>query len=335
MITKILGMMLVSVKSNVQRKLEENRGTFFSGEDLAAELKVSRAAVWKAVNQLKKEGNLIEALPNKGYRLGNESDILSVEGIRTYLNSEYKNNSIVVDQVTGSTNQNCKLWAANHGKEGSLFVANEQTAGRGRRGRDFVSMQGNAIYMSLLLKPKINASDAVFMTTAASVAVYRAILKVTGKQTKIKWVNDLFYENKKVCGILTEAVTDCESGMIDSIIIGIGINFNIAKDMVPENLKEIAGALYDGDSKGTSRNELIGEVVNQLMMLCTNLSDRSFLEDYRENSMVLGKTISVLSQDGPKSALAYGVDDNGGLMVRYPDGTTEILSTGEISIRLK
>lgn len=323
----------MSVKTNVLKTLEENRGSFFSGEELAAKLKVSRAAIWKAMKELEKEGYLIRAVPNRGYCLTIDNDILSEEGIRTYLAKENHAIPITVDKVTQSTNQNAKLCAATGGSHGALFVADKQTAGRGRRGRSFLSMDGNGIYMSLILKPKVNAEDVVLITTAASVAVHRAIKKVTGKTTAIKWVNDLYLHNRKVCGILTEAVTDCETGTIDSIILGIGINFTLDSRNIPDDLKDIVGALYEHKESGITRNQLIAEIVNQVFAVCNDLPDRSFLDDYREHSMVLGKEVNVLGMYEQR-AIVVAIENNGGLRVRYKDGREEVLCTGEISIRL-
>lgn len=324
----------MSVKVNVLKKLEENRGQYFSGEELAASLSVSRAAVWKAIKRLEEEGYQIDAVPNKGYCLSPNNDLVSVEGIRTYLDFANKKLELHVEKVTESTNKDAKLAAINNGKHGEVFVSLEQTTGRGRRGRSFISMKGNSIYMSIILKPEMNARNVVLITTAASVAVHRAIRKVTGKVPQIKWVNDIYYQEKKICGILTEAVTDCESGMIDSIILGIGINFNIKEEDIPQELKGIAGALYQGNSGKVTRNELIAEIINQVLVLSLNLDDLSFLEEYRNYSMILGKDIMVIGNEEPVPARALQIMDNGGLQVVYSDGREEVLCTGEVSIRI-
>lgn len=324
----------MSVKQEVLKTLEENRGEFFSGEELAGRLKVSRAAVWKATKALETMGHEIIAVPNRGYCLAKASDVLSIEGIKTFLNKEKESLQIEVREETGSTNQDAKLAAANGAPHGSVFIANKQTAGRGRRGRNFVSMQGSGIYMSIILKPSLTASDAIYITTAASVAVYRAIKNVTKMETQIKWVNDLYYKGKKVCGILTEAVTNCETGLIESIILGIGINFNIQAEQIPSDLKDIAGALYYGDTGGVNRNQLIAEILSQVLQVCMDSDNREFLKDYRENSMVLGKEINILGLSEPKKAIAIGIDDNGGLIVEYENKMIETIHTGEVSIRL-
>ncbi len=324
----------MSVKSNVLKTLEERRGSYFSGEQLAEELQVSRAAVWKAVRQLEKEGYGILASPNRGYCLAEETDLLSEEGIRMHLPPECREINVHVMQETASTNTVAKQAAAQGAQDGSLFVAERQTAGRGRRGRSFFCVPGGAISMSLLIRPELAAEDAVFLTTAACVAVHRAIRAATGIVTDIKWVNDLYYQGKKVCGILTEAVTNCETGIVDCVILGIGINFNIAPEQFPEELRDVAGALYDGIRRvPATRNRLIAEAVSQLTRVMADLGERAFLEEYREHSMLIGKHILVLSQRDPEEAVAVGISGNGGLVIELPDGSRRVLNTGEVSVR--
>lgn len=324
----------MSVKSDVLTMLEKNRGSYFSGEQLAERLNVSRSAVWKAVRALEKEGYEILAGQNRGYCLPESSDVLSEEGIRNYLPKEYQFMHIEAYRETTSTNALAKQAANEGAKAPRLYIAAMQTAGRGRRGRSFVSVPGGNICMSLLLKPELAAEDAVFMTTATCVAVHRAIRKATGIICDIKWVNDLYYQGKKVCGILTEAVTNCETGIVDCVIPGIGVNFNIAPEQFPEELRTIAGALYAGDKRiPVTRNQLAAEIVTQLFGIMQDLSERSFLKEYREHSMLLGKKIWIFSGKEPEEATALDIDENGGLIVELADGTRRVLSTGEVTVR--
>lgn len=328
----------MSVKSNILRELERNRGIFLSGEQLADTLQVSRTAIWKAMKQLEKEGYQIQAIPKKGYCLAGETDVISEEGIRLALPEEYQSRKILVFRETTSTNTLAKQ-AANEGEqEGLIIVAENQTAGRGRRGRSFFSVPGGNICISVLLRPQLQAADAVFLTTAACMAVHRAIEAVTGISTDIKWVNDLYYRGKKVCGILTEAVTDCESGRVDYLIPGIGINFRIRPEQFPAELREIAGALYEDDSNPQiTRNRLAAEIIVQMERVVEELNhaDRSFLEEYRRHSMLIGKEIWILTQGEPEAATAVDVDENGGLVVRLSDGSFRTLSSGEVSVRVR
>lgn len=315
--------------------LEKQRGSYFSGEQLAKELHVSRAAVWKAVGALKKEGYEILATPNRGYCLPKSSDVLSEEGIRNYLPEEYRTMHMEVYRETTSTNTLAKQAANAGGKAPAVYVAEMQTAGRGRRGRSFFSVPGGNLCMSFLLKPEIAAGEAVFITTATCVAVQRAIRKVTGIICEIKWVNDLYYQGKKVCGILTEAVTDCETGIVDCVIPGIGINFNIAPEQFPEEIRDIAGALYTGEKRVlVTRSKLAAEIITQMFYVLSELPTRGFLKEYKEHSMVLGKAIQVYSGGEPEEALAVDIDENGGLVIKLPDGTMRVLSTGEVTVRM-
>lgn len=326
--------MYMSVKNSVLKKLEQNRGRYFSGEELAAQLNVTRASIWKAIGRLKEEGYQIEGIQNKGYSLLEESDVLSVDGIRAYLDERYHKYPIHIVKETSSTNQDAKREAALSAVHGSIFIAEKQTAGKGRRGRGFLSLEGKCIYMSIILRPDIRASKAVLITTAASVAVCRAIRKITGKKAEIKWVNDVYCDNKKVCGILTEAVTDCETGSVDSIVLGIGINYNVPEEAVPEELKGIAGSIYNGNCK-ISRNQMISEVLLHVLDLASLLPDGSFINEYREYSMVIGEEILIMEYDKTTAALAVDIDDEGGLIVKLKDGTMRTLNSGEITIRKK
>lgn len=324
----------MSVKEKVILELESHRGEYISGEQLALKFSVTRAAICKIIGQLKKEGFLIDAVTNKGYSLLKDSDVLTKEGILSYFQKEEAPPIVHVCSETGSTNNDAKQCAAGAQTKTQVFVAEHQTNGRGRRGRNFVSFHGRGIYMSILMHPETNQKDLVYVTTGACVGVMRAIKKVTGKTTLIKWVNDLYYEDRKVCGILTEAVTDCESGQIGSIVIGIGINF-VAEDRdIPEELRGIACALYKNNSFGHTRNELIASVIKEVTSIVGNLSDRSFLTEYKNASMVIGKQINVVTVDGIKHAKAEAINDAGALVVRYENGMTETLSTGEITVRL-
>lgn len=323
----------MSVKDFVLKKLEENRGIPLSGEAIANALSVSRAAVWKAVHALGEEGYHIEAVPNQGYTLCTDNDLLSAQGIRPYLAPSPQLREIRVYPCVPSTNQEAKRMALDGANQGSAVLAEEQSAGRGRMGRSFFSPRGNGLYMSVILRPRTDASNAVLITTAVAVGVCRAIETVTGRQPQIKWVNDLYLDDKKICGILTEAVTNFETGSIESVVVGIGVNFKGSPDRLPEELRQKAGFLYPDEPPGTTRNHLAAEIINQLCILCDTLESRSFLPEYRSRSMILGEKIRFLRNNLWSDALAVDIDENGGLMVESAGGIRETLNSGEVSIR--
>lgn len=323
----------MSVKQQVLKALEENKGQSLSGEALADSMGVSRAAVHKAINALREEGYQISAVTNKGYQLSADSDMLSAQGIAAHLSPSLKELPLHVYKTLDSTNNAAKKLALEGAAHGTAIFAFHQSHGKGRLGRSFISPANTGIYMSILLKPVFDIRQSVLVTTAASVAVVRAIQKVCGQDPQIKWVNDIYLKGKKICGILTEAITDFETGQIQYLIPGIGINCSTKG--LPEELLDIAGAL-DGSF---SKNELAAEVLNQLLPLMDHLEERTFLEDYKKHSLVLGKNIKVYKNGYPEhtpgeSARALDIDENGGLIVLYPSGQREVLSTGEISIRL-
>ena len=317
----------MSVKNNVLKLLEENRGVFLSGEKMADSLKVSRTAIWKAMRALQNEGYSIDAVTNKGYMLREDSSMLSKEGIELYLRSGAP---LHFFHSTDSTNKRASALALEGACHGTCVIAGHQTAGRGRLGRSFYSPERQGIYLSVILKPDFDISKAVLITAAASVAASRAIQTICGVRPQIKWVNDLYLDGKKICGILTEAITDFESGQITNIVVGIGINCSC--EDFPDEIQGIAGGIPGSYSK----NALAAEVVNQLLDIASNIEARDFIDEYRQSSMVIGKNINVIKTGRePAAAFAEDIDNNGALIVSYSDGTREALTTGEVSIRLR
>lgn len=325
----------MSVKTELLSILEANRERDLSGEEIAGRLGVSRTAVWKAVKSLKQEGYVIQAVNNRGYRLQESTDVLSAEGIRLELHQKYKNFPIEVYKKLESTNVELKRRALDGGVHGLTLLAEEQTGGKGRLGRSFYSPPGTGIYMSVLLKPELGGSDAILITTAASVAVCRGIQNVLGIEPRIKWVNDVYYEDKKVCGILTEAISDFEMGRIDSVILGIGINYRT--EDFPGELKDRAGCV--GRESRIPRNDLAASVLNEFWNLYEHLTEREFMDEYRKRSNVIGKEVCFLEKETWQEARALGIDDDGGLIVEYEETGGQkkrrTLRTGEITLRVR
>lgn len=318
----------MQLKIEVLKILEEERGRDISGQALAERFGVSRNAVWKAVKALQAEGYKILAGQNKGYRLSDENDMLSAVGIADAIEHRVKGMSVYLHRTIDSTNNEAKRLIA-AGKTGTaLIVAEEQTAGRGRRGRDFFSPALTGIYMTFSFQSSMPLTDAVGITTATAVAVFLAIKDLTGVETEIKWVNDIYLHGKKICGILTEAISDFESGCVQHIIVGVGMNYQTAD--FPRELKGIAGSL---SPVGVNRNRMIARIVDRLLDILNG--DVDYLSIYRQHSLVLGKEI-VYERDGVKhEARALDIDEEGGLVVAYADGSQATLTSGEISLRLR
>ncbi len=333
----------MATKEKLLELFETNKGTYFSGEEIAQTLGISRTAVWKNVKALQGEGYAITAVTNKGYSLSEQTDILSPQGIQKYLNlneagkmvSNVKidfSPEIVVLPVTTSTNANVREKAMEGATEGYTVIANEQTQGRGRRGRSFFAPAGTGIYMSILLRPQnIRAEQAVCITTIAAVAVCEAIEAVSDEKAQIKWVNDVFVRGKKVCGILTEASLGMENGLLEYAILGIGINVYRPEGGFGE-LETIAGAVLDAP-KADAKNKLAAEVMNSFMKYYSNMEQSEYVKEYQKRSLAIGRQVNVLSGNDSRQAQVLSVDEECRLHVRYEDGTEETLSSGEISIR--
>lgn len=307
--------------------MENNKGQPVSGSALAKELGLSRTAVWKAINSLREEGHRINAVAGSGYVLDDKSDLLTAEGILPYLKEPVP---LRIYDTLESTNKTAASLAMDGGEEWTTVIAGHQTMGKGRRGKSFYSPPNTGLYLSIIIQPNFDVSKAVLITTAASVAVAKAIEEVCDADPKIKWVNDIYIDGKKVCGILTEALTDFESGRISHVILGIGINCFTTE--FPGDAGDHPGSIM-GDF---SKNQLAAAVINRVQEVLEDPEERSFMDYYRNHSMVIGKDIQVhkAGSDLPLPGRAMSIDRDGGLEVLYQDGTTEILRTGEITIRL-
>ena len=320
------------LKEQVLALLWEARDEYISGAELAGQLGVSRTAVWKAIGQLKAQGYLIESVTNRGYRLSSRSDVLSAAGVEKYL----KNQSLkirVVDTVD-STNAAMKRMAAEGAPQGSVLIANQQSAGRGRMGRSFFSPPGTGIYMSLLLRPRMDAQRATLVTASAAVAVAEAIEQLSGEPVQIKWVNDVLFHGRKVCGILTEAAMDFESGLIDYVVLGIGVNTAVPAEGFPAELQSIAGAAFGVDPVPELRCRLAAEILNRFMGYYACLGSRACYEAYKSRSVVLGKDVQLLSPGREAlSARVLDIDEDFALVVRTADGQVQRVNAGEISLR--
>ena len=319
------------VKDRVLEALERNRGQFFSGEALAQRISVSRSAVWKAISQLREEGYPIEAVPNRGYCLGKDSAILSAQSVARYLT--VPDLDLEVRPVVTSTNSLLRQEAEQGADEGRVLVAAQQTAGRGRRDRTFFSPPDSGLYLSLLLRPELEAKEALSLTTCAAAAVALAIEECARIPAQIKWVNDVFCGGKKVCGILTEAALDLESGGLQYAIVGIGVNLFPPEAGFPPELPE-AGAVFSARPQGLEgRSQLAGSILNHFFSFYPDLKTSDFFEEYRKRSLVLGQEITVLEGSTTRTAHALDLEPDFSLKVREADGSLSILSSGEVRVR--
>ena len=326
----------MTVKEQILEYFETHRGQYLSGGELAAALGVSRSAVWKAVRQLESEGFRFAKVTGKGYCLCEDSDGLTEQSVRRCLGEAGGGLDIRVLASVTSTNTLLKEMAASGAPEGTVLVACRQTAGRGRMERAFFSPSDTGLYLSLLLRPQIRAQEALFITTAAAVAVAQTVEELAGKPAGIKWVNDVFMNGRKVCGILTEASLDMESGSLEYAVCGIGVNLRPPEGGFPEAIQDVAGAVFpDGKLPPDARSRLAAGILRRLISFYRALPAHPFFEEYVRRSVVVGQDILVLRGGEGLPARALAIDGDAGLHVRYGDGREEVLTSGEVSIRIR
>ncbi len=323
------------MKKDVLETLKYNKGSFISGEELSNRLGVTRTAIWKHINQLKQEGYEIESVSRKGYCLVGEPDVLNQHALQLELHTKIMGKRIVHYDSIDSTNTMAKRIAAEGAEEGTIVIAEEQTGGRGRLGRQWVSPKGTGIWMSLVLRPPIEPADAAKITQIAAAAVAVALQNVTGCEAGIKWPNDIIINKKKVCGILTEM--GAELGSVNYIVVGIGINANVDVALFPEEVKKIATSVKDCAGKSVSRKEIVLEILKEFEDLYMDFihtkSVRRSVEICKANSVTLGNMVKIINRDQTMIAEAVDLTEEGELMVRNQEGQLEKIISGEVSVR--
>ena len=300
---------------------------YISGEEISRQLGVSRAAVWKAVRALRAEGCRIDSVPNRGY-------CLRPAGRLNAALLQAAPWSVVVPEEVDSTNNIAKQLGAQGAPHGTVVVTERQTGGRGRLGRSFVSPPGG-VYLSVLLRPELPLERLMHLTALAAVATRRAIDDCCGLAPDIKWMNDLLWQDKKLCGILTELSCEAESGRLEYAVIGIGVNCNTRLSELPPEVQKRATSLREAAGREIDINALAAAMIARLQELDAVLrGDRGpWMREYRGACVTLGKQVLLLRAGESRPAFALDVDDDAGLIVRYEDGTTGTVSSGEVSVR--
>jgi BirA family transcriptional regulator, biotin operon repressor / biotin---[acetyl-CoA-carboxylase] ligase len=324
------------LKKEILRLLKENTSGFVSGQHISENLGVSRTAIWKYINQIKEDGYEIESISKKGYRIISAPDLLTYEEIEPYLNTSFIGRSIVHFDSIDSTNSKAKQLADSAEADGTIIISEEQTNGRGRLGRSWVSPKYKGIWMSIILKPDLNPMEAVKLTQIAAASLVLASSEL-GVKTFVKWPNDIVMNHKKVCGILTEM--SAELTRINYVIVGIGINVNIDEADFPEDIKPIATSLKAETKASVNRKELVGKILSNFENLYLKFIKENDIETSlhicRQNSALLGREIMIVKRDGNVEAKALDIDAEGRLLVQYADGSEEYVISGEVSIRGK
>ncbi len=321
-------------KERVYELLHERPGAFASGQELSARLGVSRAAIWKAVDSLRRDGYIIEARTGMGYRLTGAPDALVEREIRRLLPGGTVCPDLRCLEKIDSTNSYLKREALRGAVHGTVAVANYQTAGRGRINRSFVSPPDRGVYLSVLLRPHLPPSALLGATGMAAVAVCNAVERAAGVRPGIKWTNDLVLNGKKLCGILTELSVEGETGMAESLVIGAGVNVSHHREDFGPEVAEIATSLAL-EGHPVSRPALAAAMIGEFSRLAESLGVRqdSWLDAYRRDCVTLGKQVRLMGPQMQTEALALDVDNQFGLVVRLPGGSETVVRTGEVSVR--
>lgn len=319
-------------KGDVLEMLRREQGPI-SGERLARRLGISRNSVWKAVNKLRQEGYSISAVTNKGYELIGDGEKLTPEAIASYMKWKERPVKILVEDTVTSTNTMLKKLAEQGEKEATVLVASHQTHGKGRLGRVFYSPKDTGVYLSILVRPVFPAEEALLMTTAAAVAAAGTVEEVTGLPAKIKWVNDVYLRGKKVCGILTEASIDFESGGLHYAVVGTGVNLQIPEGGFSPELQQVAGALFQQAPPPGMAARIAAGIIDRFMEYYSHLLEKPFMKEYQERSLLTGLEITYVKGNETGEGTVVGIDDNARLLVKIPDGTVVPFSAGEVNIK--
>lgn len=324
----------MNVKEIVINKLSASGDKYISGAELARNIGVSRNAVWKAVKALEDDGYIIESVTAKGYRLSPENNKLSAEIISANLNTRELGKKIIILDETDSTNNYAKSIASEGAVHGTVVIADTQTAGKGRLGRSFVSPSGKGLYMSAVIRPEFSTDIAALITSAAAVASAEAVEELCGNEVRIKWVNDLYMNGRKICGILTEASMGLEINSPDYIVIGIGIN--VREFMLDDELTDRVSSVEKETGKIIDRNKLCALVLEKLEYYTDSLEKRSHIDEYKRREFLTGNIVTANIGNQKITGKAVGIDDNANLIIECENGGIRNISSGEANlIRIK
>ncbi len=309
---------------------------FISGEELSELLAISRTAIWKRIDLIKKEGFEIEASTKKGYRLIESKNAYGRIAIQSGITSHIFGENLRFFHEVDSTNNVLKKLAIDSAPEGTVVVSDIQLAGRGRRGKAWMSAPNLGIWMSVLLRPNLHPSQVQTLTLAASVAVAKALEPMEIEGLGIKWPNDILINKKKVCGILTELSAETEK--VEWVVIGIGLNVNHKKEDFDSEIADIATSLRLNEKNNAPlrRNEIAANIINELGAVYSEFIKKGrawVVEEWKKYNITIGKRVNLISQAGSCEVEVLDITPEGKLIVRYDDGTTDEVFSGEISLR--
>lgn len=322
------------MKKEILVLLKRSPGEYVSGEDISHQLAVSRTAIWKHIQALREDGYQIDSQSRLGYRLQEVPDKLFPQEVQDGLNTNSIGQSIIYYERVNSTNDLAKVLAGQGVIEGTVVVAEEQSGGRGRRGRAWSSPGGTGVWMSVLLRPKLSPANAPKITIMAAVAVVRAIERVCGQKVGIKWPNDIVYKGKKLAGILTEMSAEVDS--INHIVLGIGTNVNVPQEAFPAEIQEKGTSLLIATGHTVSRVAYLRALLEELEVayaqFCTEQFD-TIMDGWREHSVTLGEDVRVEGIGEILFGTAVDIDTQGALLLRQKNGEIVKVLAGDVTLR--
>ena len=321
----------MEMKDQVLAFLKEQE-EYRSGEEISQKIGVTRAAIWKAIKKLQADGYEIESSTKKGYKLLTTPNVITPSEIKHNLCTDILGQDVFFKEELDSTNNQAKILAREGAKEGMLVIAERQSQGKGRLGRNWESPAGTGIWMSLVLRPSILPRYASQLTLIAGLSMCEVIQEVTGLEAKIKWPNDIVVNGKKVCGILTEMSAEMEG--VNYIILGIGVNVNSVS--FPEELPYASSLAREGQ-KEYSRRAIIKDFLEKFEADYKAYKKHPDLEAIREryekNCITLRRKVKLLMSNEEIIAEATGISAEGELLVTLEDGTSRSIASGEVSVR--
>ena len=324
--------MVIILRSEILRILNSRNGEFISGEELSGILQVSRTAIWKHINMLRKEGYEIESVNRKGYRLVENFNSLLPGELKRHLKSKEIGKNLIYFESIDSTNDYCKQ-RGNELSNGTVVISEEQLLGRGRLGRAWSSPRGEGIWMSILLKPQIPPTEGTKLTQIAAAAVCNTLRNVAGVEALIKWPNDLVVNGKKICGILTEM--SAEINEIHYLVVGVGINVNTLE--FPKDLEDMATSIAMEVGQRIDRKVIVASILEEFERLYNSfLIDGDISEAIsicKKYSAILNEKVNVVRGSSIKEGLVLDITDEGNLILLMDSGQREVIHSGEVSIR--
>ncbi len=322
----------MDIRSKVLDTLYAKKGDFVSGEEIAGICNRSRANISKVISSLRKEGFIIDSQTKLGYKMSDLNEKICEQGVNYYLPKGINYRLNYFEEID-STNTHLKKMALDGVRGRRIVVSSHQTSGRGRRGKSFMSPKGTGLYFSILISDKLEYTDSKMLTVLFALCVSDTLDELSGKKTEIKWVNDIYLNKRKVCGILSEASFDIESGGLEWIVVGIGINVYKPKEGFDSSIEKLAGYVFENEEHDVF-NKIISGIVSKYHSYSENLSTEEIVNRYISKSILKGKKVTILHDKEEYDATVEDIDANCNLVVKRESGKREVLSSGEVSIKL-